>query len=220
MPTSNEDQPKPVPNDPELIKFVVSQLKKGAASADIIYEICCRAEVRWPEAEAFVRPLVQQWQYKRHRRPRPVIGLVIFLGLVVAVIVGAIFFVKAALDRTTIAPLVYETTQPYSTSFAIDERSLQRWNRRRWVEAGQTLVIDYEAAVREGDLEIDVQVTWSSGPGRGPYELSKTEQLISVQSGSNQIKIPVTDTGFYELHVWMHGFVGRFNIVWDVRPVH
>jgi hypothetical protein len=198
-----------------LAEFIVSQLKKGVAPADIIYEICRRTDMRWPEAEAFIRPFVQQ--LKRRRRPRPVIGLAIFLSLMVAVIAGTIFFVKAALDRVTIAPVVYETAQPYSNLFTVEDRYLHSWSRQRWAEAGQTLVIDYEAAVHAGELEVDVREIWSGGPGKGPYELSKTQQLIRVESGNDQIRIPVTDTGFYELHVRMYGFVGRFDISWDVH---
>src|SRR5512141_2150323 len=105
MSTPNTPQPKPVPSDPQLVEFVVSELKRGAAPADITYELCRRADVQWPEAEAFVRPFAQQRRLKQRQKPKPIVGLAVFLGLVALVVGIGAGVVKISSDHRTVAPI-------------------------------------------------------------------------------------------------------------------
>ncbi len=212
MSTPNESHPKPVPNDPRLIEFVVSELKRGAAPADITYELCRQADVQWPEAEAFVRPFAQQRQLKQRQKPKPIVGLAVFLGLVALVVGIGAGVAKVLIDRGTVAPIIYEAATP------IDGGLGRKLYRERWVEAGQIIEINYDVNVQSGRLTISVGQEWSQHTSKELYDMAREVQFYTLgQTGRGQIQYPVTDTGWYQMRVSLADFAGRCEITWDIR---
>jgi hypothetical protein len=212
MSTPNESQPKPVPADPELVVFVSGELKRGAATADVIYEVCRRADVQWPEAEAFVRPFAQQRQSQRRHKPKPIVGLTVFLGLAALVVGIGVGVAKGIIDHRTITPIIYEAATPTDVSSG---KSLYRHS---WVEAGQTITIDYDLNVKSGRVTLIVGQEWSSSTSKGVYDMAREDQYHTLkQTGRGQIQYPVTDTGWYQTRVGLSDFAGRCEITWDVR---
>src|SRR5512141_310130 len=129
MSTPNTPQPKPVPSDPQLVEFVVSELKRGAAPSDITYELCRRADVQWPEAEAFVRPFARQRQ-----KPKPIVGLAVFLSLVALVVGIGVGVVKISSDRKTVVPIIYEAVTPTDSLVTGRAGDPYKLYRQRWIE--------------------------------------------------------------------------------------
>ena len=213
MPTSTESLPKSVPNDPQLIEFVTKELKGGAAPADVIYEVCRRAGVEWPEAEAFVRPFAQERQRQRRQKPKPIVGLLIFISIALMVGVAGVVVLKTSLDHRSVDPIIYEAVTPTDSPFRSD------WfYRERWAEVGQTILIDYDVSAHSGSLSLYIGEKWSQTTGRGLYDMSRDAQLFTLpQAGRGQLKYPVTDTGWYGLRVFMSDFTGRYEIAWEVR---
>ncbi|HSD82641.1 MAG TPA: hypothetical protein VLG46_02225 [Anaerolineae bacterium] len=215
MSTSDATSPKSVPNDPQLIDFVTRQLKRGAAPADVIYEVCRRAEVQWPEAEAFVRPFVRQ---RKRSKPKPIVGLVFFLGFVVLAAVLGFILLKRSVDHRTVDPIVYEAVTPTDSLTLSTRRDPNRLSRERWVEAGQTILVNYNVSVKAGRLSIHMGQEWSQNTLKGSYDFAREAQLFTlVQTGHGQLKYPVTDTGNYGLRVTMTDFTGRCEVTWEAR---
>ncbi len=213
MSTSNDTPPKPVPNDPQLIEFVIKELKKGAMPADVAYEVCRRAGVQWPEAEAFVRPFAQERQRQRRQKPKPIVGLLVFIGIALVVGVTGVVVLKTSLERRSVAPLIYEAVTPTDSPFKSD-----RFYRERWVEAGQTILVNYDVSMRSGHLNLYVSEKWSQSETKGLYDMSREDQLFTLtKDGRGQLKYPVTDTGWYGLRVFMTDFTGRCEVAWEVR---
>jgi hypothetical protein len=195
-----------------LIEFVVGELKQGAAPADITYELCCRAGVQWPEAEAFVRPFVQQRRLKQRQKPKPIVGLAVFIGIVVLVVGIGAGVAKVAIDRGTVAPIIYEAATP------IDGGLGRKLYRERWVEAGQIIEINYDVNVQSGRLTISVGQEWSQHTSKGLYDMAREVQFYTLrQTGRGQIQYPVTDTGWYHMRVSLADFAGRCEVAWEVH---
>ena len=81
---------------------------------------------------------------------------------------------------------------------------------RFWVKAGQSIVIDYEVTVRNGDLYVSV----------GEYGLPSGDSIERVpvrESGSGRIKVPINRSGNYRVRVSLWGFGGDLHIRWGVK---
>ena len=94
----------------------------------------------------------------------------------------------------------------------------ERFSRERWVQAGQTILVNYNVSVKAGRLSIHVGQNWSQATLKGPYDFAREAQLFTLaQTGRGQLKYPVSDTGNYELRVSMTDFTGRCEVVWEVH---
>jgi hypothetical protein len=91
------------------------------------------------------------------------------------------------------------------TTSTLEERSAV-------VRSGQTIVVTYEAAVREGSLQIDIwrPLNVTGGPKR----------LASVtlrESRDGTLSATVDETLSYEIRVRPYRFGGKYHVTWTVQ---
>ena len=74
-------------------------------------------------------------------------------------------------------------------------------SKRVFLRKGQTFTVRYEAEIERGGLHVRVRPYWASP--RAPA----TREVRLRQSGSGELRVPVPDTGVYE--VWIRGLPDR-----------
>jgi hypothetical protein len=68
-------------SDPALVEYVVREMGRQAPRQDVIYEVCRRTGMSWPEAEAFVQRVEANRGQEIQGRQRPLLMLVAVITL-------------------------------------------------------------------------------------------------------------------------------------------
>lgn len=89
--------------DVSLRRYVIEKLGGGVSRDDIVLEVCRRAQLSWPEAEAFVAELAEDESPTIARRQLPVLGLLAAASVVTGL--GVIIHFVASIALPVLALL-------------------------------------------------------------------------------------------------------------------
>lgn len=213
---------------PETIELARSLVKQHGNHNDAVYHLCQTARMEWPEAEALVRRVEAadaqrpaqggQANITSAQRVRAVIFLLCVVLLVATPVCGLVQYWQW---HTPSEPIVRnfilwpETIYPGTLLHSTRGR---RYERARWAEAGQIIVVHYDVTPATGWLTITVDKVASLLCSVSQQEQAAFQRRTAItQRDQGKLEIPVADSCLYRLSVGLYAFMGQLNISWEIK---